>query len=155
MKPSKSSLDRLPKLLSARWEPEREEAEALLRADETVPAEAKTVSVSLDGVLVPMKDGESREKRERAAAEGKRTRGPAGYQEVGCATLSFYDAQGERLETRRMARMPEPRKATLKTMLTAELTAVLAARPDLKLVKVADGARDNWTYLLGLSPVPF
>ena len=36
---------------------------------------------------------------------------------------------------------------TLKAMLKAELTAVLCERPDLRVVKIADGARDNWTYL--------
>ncbi len=32
-------------------------------------------------------------------------------------------------------------------MLTDETSAILARRPDLKLVKVADGAADNWAYL--------
>ena len=57
MSPSKSSLDRLPKQLSERWEAERERFEAALRAEETVPPEAYDVAVSLDGVMVPMKDG--------------------------------------------------------------------------------------------------
>ena len=54
MTPSKSSLDRLPKQLSEHWEAERERFEAALRAEETVPPEAVTVAVSLDGVMVPM-----------------------------------------------------------------------------------------------------
>jgi hypothetical protein len=54
MTPSKSSLDRLPKQLSERWEAERERFEAALRAEETVPPEAITMAVSLDGVMVPM-----------------------------------------------------------------------------------------------------
>ena len=107
MKPSKSSLDRLPKDVSARWEKERVKFEAALRAEEKVPKEAVTVAVSLDGVLVPMKDGEHTAKRARAAAEGKLACGPAGFKEVGCATLSSYDADGERLHTVRLARMPE------------------------------------------------
>ena len=57
MSPSKSSLDRLPKQLSRCWEGERERFEAALRREETVPPEAVTVAVSLDGVMVPMKDG--------------------------------------------------------------------------------------------------
>ena len=83
---------------------------------------------------------------------GRRPTGPAGYQEAGCATLSFYDAEGERLDTRYLGRMPEPKKATLKTMLSAELDAALGRRPDLCVVKVADGARDNWSYLDALTP---
>jgi hypothetical protein len=57
MNPSKSSLDRLPKQLSRCWEAERERFEAALRGEETVPPEAVTVAVSLDGVMVPMKEG--------------------------------------------------------------------------------------------------
>jgi len=147
MKPSKSSLDRLPKDVSARWEKERVKFEAALRAVEQVPKAAATVAVSLDGVLVPMKDEEHRAKRARAAAEGKLACGPAGFKEVGCATLSLYDADGDRLHTVRLARMPEHKKATLKASLTQELKAVLAQRPDLKVVTLADGAKDNWRYL--------
>ncbi len=149
MTPSKSSLDRLPKQLSQRWEADRVRLEQALRAQETVPERAVTVAVSLDGALAPMKDGQRQEKRAEAAVEGKQTRGPAGYQEVGCGTVSFYDREGELLATKRMARMPETKKATLKAMLRDELRVVLEQRPDLKVVKVADGARDNWTYLSG------
>jgi hypothetical protein len=147
MQPSKSSLDRLPKQLSTHWEAQREAFEASLRAQQTVPEQAVTLSVSLDGVMVPMKDGERLAKRMHAKNNGRRLRGPAGYQEVGCGTLSFHDADGERLSTIRLARMPEANKATLKSQLSAEIAAVLAQRPQLKLVKVADGAKDNWTYL--------
>jgi hypothetical protein len=152
MRPSKSSLDRLPKRLSERWEAERERFEASLREALVVPEGAVTLATSLDGVLVPMKDGERETKREQARAEGKETRGPAGYQEVGCATLSFYDAEGERLKTVRFARMPEAKKATLKSTLAAEVHAALAQRPTLTVVKVADGAPDNWTFLDTLAP---
>lgn len=152
MQPSKSSLDRLPKLLSTNWEARREDFEATLRGQETVPPEAVTLSVSLDGVMVPMKDGERPAKRANARHSGKRQRGPAGYQEVGCGTLSFHDAEGQRLSTIRLTRMPESKKATLKSQLTAEIQSVLAQRPALKLVKVADGAKDNWTYLSDMLP---
>jgi hypothetical protein len=46
-----------------------------------------------------------------------------------------------------MARMPEPHKASLKDMLKAELASALKQRPGLRLVKAADGANDNWTFL--------
>ena len=110
------------------------------------------MSVSLDGVMAPMKDGERQAVRASQRADGKRTKGPAGYREVGCATLSFHDAEGERLSTVRMARMPESKKATLKSMLSAELDGVVTRHPELTLVKLADGAKDNWTYLHGIFP---
>lgn len=147
MHPSKSSLDRLPKACGAHWEAHREQFEAQLRAALQVPASAATVAVSLDGVMTPMKDASRSAKRQATFAQGKHRQGPAGYQETGCATLSFYTTEGERLSSVRLARMPEAKKATLKTMLAEELSAVLHQRPDLRLVKLADGAKDNWRYL--------
>ena len=132
MQPSKNSLDRLPKALSARWEAQREHFEATVReASVEVPETARAVVVSLDGVMAPMRGG---------------------YREAGCATVSLVDADGERLHSVRMGRMPESHKATLKTMLAAEVEAVLAQRPDLSVVKLADGAKDNWTFLTGALP---
>jgi hypothetical protein len=152
MTPSKSTLDRLPKALSVHWETHRPRFEATLRDQETLPAEAVTMAVSLDGVMAPMKDGERHTKRTQAVAAGKTPSGPAGYQEVGCATVSYYDRAGNRLLTRRMARMPETNKRTLKSHLTAEVMAALLQRPDLWVIKVADGAADNWNYLDALLP---
>lgn len=152
MAPSKSSLDRLPKYLSAGWEARREQFEASLRAAYEVPEAAVSMAVSLDGVMVAMKDGEREAKRTHSRAAGKSTKGPAGYQEVGCATVSFYDAEGARLDTVRMGRMPESKKATLKTMLRMEVESMLRQCPELTVVKVADGARDNWSYLDALVP---
>ena len=127
MQPSKSSLDRLPKALSARWEAQREAFEATVReASVEVPEAARAVVVSLDGVMAPMRGG---------------------YREASCATVSLVDEAGGRLHSVRMGRMPESHKATLKTMLAAEVEAVLAQRPDLTVVKLADGAKDNWTFL--------
>ena len=98
-----------------------------------VPDAARAVVVSLDGVMAPM-------------------RGAGKYREAGCATVSLVDADGARLHSVRMGRMPESHKTTLKTMVTAEVEAVLAKRPDLTVVKVADGAKDNWTFLTRAVP---
>jgi hypothetical protein len=143
MRPSKSSLDRLPKELSKRWEKDRLQYEQALRAEEKVPANANSLAISLDGVHLPMKDEPVQKKDQKTEADSKST----GYHEAGCASLSFYDADGERISTIRFGRMPEHKKVTLKAMLAAETLAILAQKPDLKLVKIADGAKDNWAYL--------
>jgi len=147
MQPSRSALDRLPKALSEQWEAHRDAFCHQVRATECVRDDTVVVAVSLDGVMVPMKDGERAAKRKAAAADGKQTRGPAGYQEASCATVSFYDELGRMQSTVRFARMPEPGKATLKQMLSNELAAALSDRSELRIVKLADGAKDNWTYL--------
>lgn len=147
MQPSKSSLDRLPKEVDARWDEGREAFERELRAVTSIPDETKSIAVSLDGVLAPMKDGNAIQTRDRAANEGRLSKGPAGYREVGCATISFCNEDGEMISAIRMARMPEANKLTLKSTLIDELGAILAARPDLPVVKIADAAHDNWTFL--------
>jgi hypothetical protein len=147
MTPSKSTLDRLPQAVSVHWAAKRPQFEATLRAQETIPEEAVSRAVSLDGVMAPMKDGTRQAKRQAAGPRGKSPSGPAGYQEVGCAPLSYYERFGERLLTRRMARRPEPQKATRKSQLPQEVMEALSQRPDLRRVKVADGTADNWSYL--------
>jgi len=148
MDPSKSSLDRLPKLVAERWEDDREAFEAKLREGLQLPEGTVSIAVSLDGVLAPIDGANSpTEVRAHAAEEGRLSKGPAGYREASCATVSFCDEKGDLLGAIRMARAPESKKTTLKKMLAAEVAAVLARQPELKLVKVADGAADNWDFL--------
>jgi hypothetical protein len=148
MTPSKSSIDRLPKIIAERWEGDRKAFERALREGLEVPEGTVSIAVSLDGVLAPI-DGANRptEVRAKAASEGRLSKGPAGYREASCATVSFCDAKGELLGAIRVARAPEPKKVTLKQMLVDEVAAILLARPELKMVKVADGAADNWEFL--------
>ena len=147
MSPSRSTLDRLPKGLSAKWEARRPEWENALRTQEEAPVGATILAVSLDGVMAPMKDGPREARRQQRPPEGKPTRGPTGYREVGCGCVSHYDENGERLRTVRHARMPEAKKQTLKRQLVAEVENAFSQQANLRLVKVADGARDNWDFL--------
>ncbi len=132
------------------WEPVREQIEQELREQETVPAGAVSVAVSLDGVLIPMKSETDTEDGESPVAQDaadKRKRGPTDYQEASCGTVSFYDADGKRLETVRYARAPEHKKKTLKSQLETELETIFTVRCDLQLVMLSDGAADHWEFL--------
>lgn len=149
MQPCRSTLDRLPKMLSACWETKREVWEETLRASETVPAEAAVLAVSLDGVMAPMTTVVPEEEpvpAEPVPAEPV----PAAtrhYREASCGTVSLYNEEGDRLFTVRYGRMPERKKATLCEQLEAECQSMLALRPDLTVVKLADGAEENWRFL--------
>lgn len=150
--PSSSTCDRIPKVIDEAWERHREKWEEALRGQETVPVEAKVLAASLDGVMVPDKEAQAEakvEREERRKNLAKATGGPAGYREVGCATVSLFDAETERLLTIRYGRAPEAKKRTLTAQLDAEVTAILAVRPDLVLVALADGAEENWRYFDG------
>jgi hypothetical protein len=164
MAPSASTLDRLPKILSTRYEAQRDVWEDSLRASDTVPEEAAMLAVSLDGVMAPMAKSEidaegamgsvAPETGEKVAGQSPAKRH---YREASCGTVSLYDAQGQRLSTIRYGRMPESKKVTLCAQLEAECQSIMALRPDLKVVKLADGAEENWRFLdhldLGLSEV--
>jgi len=150
--PSSSTCDRIPKVIGQAWESNRQLWEAALRQQETVAAEAAVLAVSLDGVMVPDKQAQREAKVERDRQKkdlSKATGGPAGYREVGCGTVSLFDVEGERLDTVRYGRAPEFKKRTLTAQLDAEVGSILAVRPDLTLVALADGADENWRYFEG------
>ncbi len=137
MNPSLSCLQRLLTRAGERWNEKESTARDAIREAETVPEEAASCTVSLDGVMVPLRPDGDRE---------------ACWREASCGTVSFHDADGNRLRTVSLARMPEAGKATLKEQLAAEVAHVRKARPDLPLVAVADAAPDNWTFLEELQP---
>jgi hypothetical protein len=147
MDPSKSSLDRLPKLISEKWEKDRPKFEQAMRDGLQIPEGTVSIAVSIDGVYAPMEDFDVTKRRAEAADEGRLTKGPLGYREIGCATVSFCDGEGELIGALRMARSPEPKKQTLKQILAAEVIAILKAHPNVRLLKLADAVVDNWTFL--------
>ena len=155
MSPSKSSLDRLPKAMGERWEQDREAYEEVLREALVVPEGTHSVAVSIDGVLAPVDGGASPTGvRAAAAAEGRRSKGPAGYREMGCATLSFCDHQGDLISAIRFGRGPESKKLSLKDTLRKDLAHVLAQHPDLRVAKITDAGGDNWEFTATLPEGP-
>lgn len=152
MAPSKTLLIKLDHYLSELWEGDREEHEKRVRHCSEIPAEAATVVVSLDGVMVNMIGSDRAEKKARTRAAGRPTKGPSGYKEASVGVVSLYDSDGDRLATWRMARMPEPDKVATKAWLRAELDHVRKKRPDLTVVAAADGAPNNWDFLASLEP---
>jgi hypothetical protein len=144
MRPSRPSLDRLPKELSTHWEAHRPEWESALRTQESLPSQAQVIAISVDGVTVRMHtDGGSIQRDQ----PGKHSSGPLGQREAGCATLVSYNREGERLQTVRYARMPEHGKVTLRQQIAAEASQILTRQPHLRRVLLADGAEPNWGIL--------
>ena len=124
MRPSASTLQRLACSLHERWETLEPQAMDAVRDREDIPPEAVSASVSLDGVMVALRAGED-------------GRDEACWREAACGTVSFHDAEGERLRTLYFARMPESGKPTLKAQLASEVAHIRQARPDIAVVAVA------------------
>jgi hypothetical protein len=88
------------------------------------------------------------EQTEHEAPAGGDPPGKRNYREAGCGTVTLYDSEGKRLSTVRYGPMPEYKKATLCAQLEAECQSILALRPNLKVVKLADGAEEHWRWLI-------
>ena len=142
---SRSSLLRFAKACSGCWEDHREDLEERVSESTEIPDEVASVVVSLDGVLVNLLDEDAQRRRREARSANEK--GPAGWKEASIGVLAFFDANGKRLQTRRYGRMPETSKATTKGWVSAELARVLARRPDLKVMALADGAANIWNFL--------
>ena len=165
---SKSTFSRVPRAIGARYEQGRATIEPVLREGDVIPDGTVTVQAALDGVMVPQ-DGEYARPRGRktdspdpprheqrygvvggiAPAANDRTTGRS-WHEASVATLAFFDADGRRLKTTYVARMPEAGKATTVDTLEKELHAVLEERSDINVVFASDGAAPQWASLAAI-----
>ena len=98
----------------------------IIRSKGTVSEEAVTLAMSMDSTSVNVR-------RE-------------GWRHATAATISTYDAQGNRLDTVYIGRMPETGKTKAKRMLEREVEVRIAKHKFRHIVCIADGARDLWVY---------
>ncbi|MCU7968839.1 MAG: hypothetical protein KZQ74_16905, partial [gamma proteobacterium symbiont of Bathyaustriella thionipta] len=156
LKPSKSSLTRLSTRIGKKWDEELHQLEQALCHDIVIPEEAVTVSASLDGIMIPLNKklengyqapelGDNPSDKEKTDYEEKKEK--AFYREASCAAINFYDEDGERLNTLRFGRMPEGGKKTLKSLIHKAINNIVSEYPEINLIKIADGAIDNWRFL--------
>ncbi len=76
----------------------------------------------------------------------------AGWRAAAGGVVGFVDAAGNRLDAGCFGQRPAAGKETLPAPLSTELCHGLTVDPNLKVVAVADGAPDNWTFLEALCP---
>jgi hypothetical protein len=70
-----------------------------------------------------------------------------GYRETMCGTISFYNSKGERMHTIYTACAPEHGKESFDKVMDMEIERVKQIYPKVNYVGLADGAKDNWSYL--------
>ena len=139
--PSVSTLIQMTAEAGRRFEAGSDAFLEALRSEEVVDEDAVALLVSVDGVMVHM----NAETVDGHAVD-------AGWREASCGVVSLLDAEGNTVQSRSFGRLPEPGKASLKAQVSQELFHWLERKPDLKVVAVADGARDNWPFLDRFSP---
>jgi hypothetical protein len=69
-----------------------------------------------------------------------------GWRHATAATVSTYDAEGNRLDTVYIGRMPEKGKNQAKRLLEKEVEAITKKHEFKYVVCIADGARDLWQF---------
>ena len=112
------------------------------RKQEELPENASMAQVGLDGVMMRM----------NAEKNGDEVVEKAGWREASCGTVTPRDGDGNRLLSRYISRLPEGKRARLKTQIREEVNHLRSQKPDLKLVVTADGERGNWTFSESLNP---
>lgn len=75
-----------------------------------------------------------------------------GWREAMCGSIAFYDALGERLHTIYCAATPEYGKEKFNDKFSREIARVKEKFPDALYIGLADGAPDNWTFLIAYTP---
>ena len=69
-----------------------------------------------------------------------------------CGSIALYDHQGERMHTIYCSATPEYGKDKFKEKLGREIERVKATFPNVLYIGLADGAKDNWTFLENYTP---
>ncbi len=71
----------------------------------------------------------------------------SGWRQAMVGTIAFFDDSGERLDTIYLASAPEYGKAVFTERFEREICRVKGLYPNARYVGIADGAKDNWSFL--------
>jgi hypothetical protein len=143
---SRSSFESVGQEVGRQYTAVRTDLEERLLEEYAVPAEARSVSVALDRVSVPMEEAVAAE--EHAAQPGAHKRKVwRQFRMAYCATLTLHDHKGEALHTIRYGRMPQGEVESLCQTLAADVCTVLRKHPALGVILLADGAPELWSLL--------
>jgi hypothetical protein len=142
---SRSSHFRVGDEVGSRWEDVRHGIEADLATDMDLPAAAAAISVAVDRVSMPM--AEPREPTIEDIEAGIKKPIAVNFRMAFSAVWTLYDKEGTPLLAVRYAHVPTDGAADIVRSLSRDLNAVLARRPDLNLVTLADGAPEMQSML--------
>jgi hypothetical protein len=143
---SHASFERVAHAVGGAYVSQHQQVELSLIEQFQVPAEAHNVSVSLDRVSLPMEEPRPRPVGRPAKHAPKRPIKRV-YRMVYCGCVTLHDAQGQPLYTIRYGTMPNGDPETLCMGMADDVAAMLAQRPDLRIVLLCDGAKEMWNLL--------
>lgn len=143
---ARNSFERVAHLVGALAVADHEDIEdALIDAFE-MPEEARSVSVSLDRVSVPMEEPRPRPVG-RPKKDAPKNPVARNYRMAYCGTVTLHDDTGKALHTIRYGSMPQGDVIGLRDRLVDDTATLLSKQPDLKLQLLCDGAPEMWNLL--------
>lgn len=143
---SRASFEKVAHLVGALAVADHQDIEDALIDAYEVPGEARSISVSLDRVSVPMEEPRrrpvGRPKKNAAKKPVERN-----FRMAYVGTVTLHDDQGEGLHTIRYGCMPEGDVIGLRNRLVADVVTLRSKQPELKLQLLCDGAPEMWNLL--------
>lgn len=143
---SRASFERVAHVVGALAVADHQDIEDALIDAVEVPAEAYSISTSLDRVSVPMEEPRPRPAgRPRKGAPARPV--ARNFRMAYCGTVTLHDKTGEGRHTIRYGCMPEGDVLGLRDRMVADVATLRSKRPDLKLQLLCDGAPEMWNLL--------
>lgn len=143
---SRSSFESVAHLAGALAVAEHQSIEDALIDAYEVPDDARSMSVSLDRVSVPMEEPRKRPVgRPRKGAPKRPVE--RNFRMAYCGTVTLHDDTGAALHTIRYGSMPEGDVLGLRNRLVADAATLRSKRPELQLELLCDGAPEMWNLL--------
>ena len=142
---ARSSFERVAHVVGAFAVADHQDIEDVLIEAFEVPAEARSVSVSLDRVSVPMEEPRPRPVGRPRKGAAKRPISRA-FRMAYCGTVTLHDQQGAALHTIRYGCMPEGDVLGMRDRLVLDTVTLMSTHP-LELTLLCDGAPEMWGLL--------
>src|SRR3989441_3073750 len=143
---SRASFERVAHVVGALAVADHQDIEDALIDAVEVPAEACSVSISLDRVSVPMEEPRRRPVgRPRKGAPKRPVE--RNFRMAYCGTVTLHDENGAGRYTIRYGCMPEGDILGLRDRMVADVATLRSKRPDLKIELLCDGAPEMWNLL--------
>lgn len=140
------SFERVAHLVGALAVADHQDIEDALIDAVEVPAEACSVSVSLDRVSVPMEEPRPRPVGRPKKGAPKRPVERV-FRMAYCGTVTLHDQDGAGQYTIRYGCMPGGDILGLRDRMVADVATLRSKRPDLKIQLLCDGAPEMWKLL--------
>ena len=143
---SRASFERVAHLVGALAVADHQDIEDVLIDAYEASAEARSISVSLDRVSVPMEEPRPRPVG-RPKKDAPKKPVERNFRMAYCGTVTLHDENGVGLHTIRYGCMPDGDVIGLRDRLVADAATLRSKQPELKLQLLCDGAAEMWNLL--------